>query len=156
MNDLQFFLEVAEAAARQSTCLRRKQGAVIVDQNRHIISTGFNGVPRGMPHCDEIGTCLRNVLEIPRGERYEVCCSIHGEMNALLQAGRNANGCVLYLYCWDVEGAREIIPKPCFLCTKMMINSGIEKVITRQVIYDPIDLYHSYATSLYTKDQHYP
>ena len=77
-------------------------------------------------------------------------------MNALLQSGRNSNDCILYLYGYDVKGMREIIPKPCFLCTKMMINAGIVKVVTRQVIYDPIDLYNAYVANLYSTNQHYP
>jgi len=156
MNDSQFFLEVAEACARQSTCLRRRYGAVIVDSHRHILSTGYNGVPTGKIHCDVYGKCLRDELNIPQGSDYLLCKSNHGEANALIQAGRLSYGCVMYLYGWDVKGMREIIPRPCFQCTKLLINAGIEKVITRYTIFDPHELYESYVSSLYTTDQHYP
>jgi dCMP deaminase len=149
MNDLQLFLGIAEEYARQSTCIRRKYGAVIVDPiTRHQISGGFNGNPKGMQHCNELNNCIRQQLNIPQGKQYEACFSIHGEMNALLQAGSRARNCILYLYGYDIELQREIIPKPCFLCTKLMINAGISKVITSSVVWDPNELYLSYISEL--------
>jgi len=151
MNDIQFFLEVAEAAARQSTCLRRHYGSVIVDSRRHIISTGYNANCVGMPHCDVTGECPRNSLGIEQYSDYTLCFSVHSEENALIQAGRQANGCILYLYGYDVVGKKEIIPKPCFMCTKLLLNAGIKKVITRHAIYEPFDLFNSYASIIYGK-----
>lgn len=151
MNDLQFFLEVAEACSRQSTCIRRRYGAVVVDKHRHILSTGYNGSPRGMTNCDEYGICMRDELNIPQGSDYLLCKSNHAEANSLIQVGRYSDGCIMYLYGWDVKGNREIIPKPCFQCTKLLINAGITKVISRQVMYDPVDLYNSYVLNLYPR-----
>ena len=126
MNDT-FFIEVAQAAARQSTCLRRKFGCVIIDPvTQHIISTGFNGSPCGEEHCTDIEYCMREELNIPRGERYELCRSTHDCMNALLQAGKQAYNCTIYACGFDAKTMIPItMPKPCFLCTKMAINSGI-------------------------------
>lgn len=150
MDDRQFFLEVAEACARQSTCLRRHYGAVIVNPtDRTIISTGYNGSPRGKPHCTDSGTCIRQKLNIPMGEQYQWCCSNHGEMNAIIQSKQSVKDCVLYLYGWDVELNRSIIPKPCFMCTKLMLNSGIYKVYTGQNVIDINDLYDSYISELH-------
>lgn len=125
--DNMFFVEVAQAAARQSTCLRRKFGCVIVDPNtRTVISTGFNGSPRNKEHCTDKQWCLREELNIPRGERYECCTSIHDLMNALLQAGNRAEGCHVYACGFEVNNVPVTMPKPCFLCTKMAINAGIK------------------------------
>lgn len=152
MNDSQFFLEVAEACARQSTCLRRHYGSVIVDPTtRQIISTGFNGNCIDIAHCDEIGDCPRNSLGIEQYSDYTLCFGIHSEENALIQAGRKANGCVLYLYGFDVVGNREINPKPCFMCTKLLINARISTIFTRNHIYDPYDLYDAYAVEIMNK-----
>ena len=152
MNDTQFFLEVAEACARQSTCLRRRYGSVIVHpETRHIISTGYNANCVGMPHCEEVGECPRNMLGIEQYSDYTLCFSVHSEENALIQAGRQANGCTLYLYGFDIVGKREIIPKPCFMCTKLLLNARIAKIITRDIIYDPVDLYNSYSSTIYGK-----
>lgn len=152
MNDYQFFLEVAKACAKQSTCLRRRYGAVIVDpSNRTIISTGFNGAPRGKSHCTDTKSCIRVKLNIPMGEQYQWCISNHAEANAVIQSKQSVNGCVLYLYGWDVELNREIIPKPCFMCNKLLLNAGVEKVITHQYIFDMHDLFDSYVSELNQK-----
>lgn len=148
MNDLEFFLDVAKACAKQSSCLRRHYGAVIVDKNRQIISTGYNSVPSGMLHCDQRNSCMRDKLGIEQYADYSLCYSIHSEQNALIQAGRLSRGCILYLYGWDVKKMIEITPKPCFLCTKMIINAGIDRVITRGTIHDPIDLYNEYVSRI--------
>lgn len=152
MNDLQFFLEVAEACARQSTCLRRHYGAVVVNPKyRTIVSSGFNGAPRGKPHCDDTGFCVRVKLGVPMGEQYQWCNSNHAELNAVLQSGQHLDNCVLYLYGWDVELNSEIIPKPCFMCNKMLLNAGIDKVYTRYHIFNMHDLYEAYMAELYQK-----
>ena len=143
------FLDLAMDYAKQSTCLRRKYGCVIVDPRLNDpIAGGFNGAPCNMPHCTDSNVCIRQELKIKAGERYELCKSSHSEQNALIKAGSRAIGCDLYLYGWDVELDREIVPKPCFLCTKMMINAKINKVVTRNVIFDPVELYYSYIQEL--------
>jgi len=114
----QYFMQITQLVAQRSTCIRRKVGAVIVKDKR-ILTTGYNGAPRNMRHCLEIG-CLREKLGIPSGERHELCRGIHAEQNAIIQAatsGTNIEGAVLY--CTN---------HPCVLCTKMIINAGIEKV----------------------------
>ena len=113
-----YFLEIANLVATRSTCLRRKVGAVIVKDKR-ILATGYNGAPQGLPHCLDIG-CLREKLNIPRGERHELCRGIHAEQNAIIQAatsGTNIDGSILYSTHF-----------PCSLCIKMIINSGIRKI----------------------------
>jgi dCMP deaminase len=113
-----YFLEIANLVATRSTCLRRKVGAVIVKDKR-ILATGYNGAPQGFPHCLDIG-CLREKLNIPHGERHELCRGIHAEQNAIIQAatsGTNIEGSILYSTHF-----------PCSLCMKMIINSGIRKI----------------------------
>lgn len=114
-----YFMMIAGVAASRSTCLRRKVGAVIVRDN-HIISTGYNGAPKGLPHCGEVG-CLRARLGIPSGERHEICRGSHAEMNAIAQAaavGTSTAGATIYC-----------THEPCSFCTKAMINAGIKKLV---------------------------
>ncbi len=150
MNDLDFFIDIAMACARQSCCLRRKYGAVVVDLNRHIISTGFNGSPVGKAHCIK---CWRNELNIKQGERIELCTSVHAEQNALIQSGKQSKGCKIYLYGWEVAAKCQIIPKPCFLCTKLLINSGIDTVITTYGVFNVHDLYDDYLVNMQPKNR---
>ena len=127
MDDM-FFVDVAIAAAKQATCIRRKFGCVIVDPvSRTVISTGYNGSPRGKEHCTEKQWCLREELKIPRGESYEKCCSTHDFQNAAIQAGRLARGSYVYAVGFEANGVPVTMPKPCFLCTKMAINAEIAK-----------------------------
>ncbi len=115
----EYFLEIAKLISSRSTCLRRQVGAVIVKDKR-ILATGYNGTPKGLPHCLEIG-CLREELKIPSGERHELCRGLHGEQNALLQAslhGVSVKDGVLY--CTN---------QPCIICAKMLINAGIKEII---------------------------
>ncbi len=112
-------MEIAKLVSTRSTCLRRQVGAVLV-RNKHIISTGYNGVPRGLVHCSERG-CLRQKLGIPSGQRHEICRGIHAEQNAIIQAalhGVSTEGAALF--CTD---------QPCILCSKMLINAGITTVV---------------------------
>jgi len=114
----EYFLEIANLVATRSTCLRRNVGAVIVKDKR-ILATGYNGAPQGLPHCLDIG-CMREKLNIPRGERHELCRGIHAEQNAIIQAatsGTNIDNSILYSTHF-----------PCSLCMKMIINSGIRKI----------------------------
>ena len=116
----EYFMGIAELTARRSTCLRRNVGAVIV-QNRHIVATGYNGAPRGIDHCAQRGGCLREELGIPSGERHELCRALHAEQNAIIQAatfGHSIEGATIY-----------ITHAPCIICSKMIINAGIRKII---------------------------
>ena len=116
-------MKMAELTSERSTCLRRKVGAVIV-QNKHIIATGYNGAPKGLPHCEELGGCLREQLGVPSGERHELCRALHAEQNAIIQSatlGQSVEGATIY-----------ITHQPCVICAKMIINAGIQKIIVRE------------------------
>ena len=128
----EYYLEFAKAAAIRGTCLRRNYGAVIV-KNDEIVSTGYTGAPRGRYNCNEIGRCVRMEKGIPSGQRYEMCRSVHAEMNAIISASRDKMiGATLYLYGWDVEhNCEKMDPVPCSLCERMIINAGISQVIIR-------------------------
>lgn len=128
---IEFFLDMAEVCAKQGTCLRRKYGAVIVDRNNEVISTGYNGAPCKQLDCLKIGSCWREDNNIPSGQNYEKCLSVHAEMNALLQAGRKADGATMYLVGIDSKTGNYVAPNPCFLCSKMIINSKIRIIIGR-------------------------
>ncbi|MBQ1352866.1 MAG: dCMP deaminase family protein [Firmicutes bacterium] len=118
----EYFMKMAELAATRSTCLRRQVGAVIV-QDRHVIATGYNGAPKGVPHCSEKGGCLREQMGIPSGERHELCRALHAEQNAIIQAATLAQ---------SIEGATMYITnQPCIICAKMIINAGIERIVVR-------------------------
>lgn len=127
-----WLLSVALETARRSTCVRRHYGAVVATPAGEIISTGYNGAPRGQPHCAEVG-CRRQALGIPQGERYELCRAVHAEMNALLQAGRAAEGCTLYLAGYAVESGLAVDATPCLLCARVAVNRGIAEVVMRRV-----------------------
>ena len=112
-------MRIAHEVAERSTCMRRHVGAVVVLRKR-ILSTGYNGAPSGLPHCAEVG-CLREKLQVPSGERHELCRGLHAEMNALLQGARHGV---------SVEGGTIYSTfVPCSLCSKMIINTGIERVV---------------------------
>jgi len=144
----QLYLNVAREWADQSTCLRRQFGCVIVNrETEEIVSASYNGAPRGMPHCQ---TCLRDDMHITSGSNYDFCFSAHSESNALIKAGMRAYNCDLYLYGFDIKLNREIYPRPCFGCTKLMINSKIHLVITNGGMFDPIELYNDYVMSMKT------
>jgi|GEM_PF-227543 len=126
-----WLLSVALETARRSTCLRRHYGAVVATPAGEILSTGYNGAPRGQPHCSEVG-CRRQALGIPQGERYELCRAVHAEMNALLQAGRAAEGCTLYLAGYEVATGLAVDATPCLLCARVAVNRGIAEVVMRR------------------------
>lgn len=114
-----YFMQLAFVVAGRSTCLRRQVGAVMV-KDKQILTTGYNGSPSGLLHCDEVG-CLRQSLSVPSGERHEICRAVHAEQNALVQAAKHGVaiiGADLY-----------VTHQPCVLCTKLLINSGIQRVI---------------------------
>ena len=128
-----YYLDIAQTVAERSTCLRKMYGAIIV-KNDVIVSTGYNGAPRGRKNCSDIGSCMRDKLNIPRGERYEMCRSIHSEANAIIAASREQMlGATLYMVCVDPL-TREVVSgtTSCMMCKRMVINAGIEKVIVRE------------------------
>ena len=127
-----YYLDIARTVATRATCLRKKYGAIIV-KNDIIISTGYNGAPRGRKNCTDVCFCMRDKLNIPRGERYELCRSVHAEMNAIINASREQMiGATLYLCGREVSTGEYIKNSSCCsLCKRMVINSGIERVIIR-------------------------
>jgi dCMP deaminase len=118
----EYFMDIVDLVSKRSTCLRRKVGAVLVREKR-ILASGYNGPPTGITHCAEVG-CLRDKLKIPSGERHELCRGLHAEQNAIIQAAlhgvttKNAT-----IYCTN---------HPCIICSKMIINSGISKIVYRE------------------------
>lgn len=127
-----YYLDIAQTVSERSTCLRRRFGAIIV-KNDSIISTGYNGAPRGRKNCDDLGYCFREKLGIPRGERYEMCRSVHAEANAIIAAPREQMlGSTLYMVCTNPEdGAVMPGTSSCMMCKKLAINAGIEKLVVR-------------------------
>ena len=127
-----YYLDIAEAVLARSTCLRRKYGAVIV-RDDEIISTGYNGSPRGMPNCCDTGVCYREQQNIPHGERYEACLAVHAEANAIISASRrDMIGATLYLAGGEADGTPIEEPAPCAMCCKLILNAGISTVVTRK------------------------
>lgn len=115
-------MEIAHLVARRSSCLRRQVGAVMV-KGKNILATGYNGTPSGITHCDESG-CLRQQLNVPSGERHELCRGLHAEQNAIIQAAKHGiNIADATLYCTN---------SPCIICSKMLINAGIQKIIYQE------------------------
>lgn len=124
----EYYLNIAAEVAKRSTCLRRQYGAVIV-KNDEIIATGYNGSPRGSVNCVDVGECWRHRNNIPHGERYEACEAVHAEQNAIISASRkDMIGSVLYLAGWE-NGVR-IEAVPCVICSRLIRNAGIERVIS--------------------------
>lgn len=125
----EYYLGIAEAVAKRSTCLRRQYGAVIV-KNDVIVSTGYNGSPRNATNCCDYGTCWREANGIPHGERYEMCQAVHAEANAIINANRSdMNGATLYLVGIE-DGNRIEKPTPCLLCEKLIRNAQIRWVVS--------------------------
>ncbi len=115
----EYFMQITQLVASRSTCMRRQVGALLV-KGKNILATGYNGVPSGITHCDVTG-CLREQLNVPSGERHELCRGLHAEQNAIIQAARhgvNIDGATLY--CTD---------SPCIICSKMLINAGVQSVV---------------------------
>lgn len=127
-----YYLDVAESVLERGTCLRRLFGAIIV-KNDEIISTGYVGAPRGRQNCTDLNFCMREKLNIPRGERYEMCRSVHAEQNAIISASRkDMIGSTLFLVGKEVKTWEYVNnAAPCMFCKRFIINSGISKVIVR-------------------------
>ena len=132
IDKINYYLDIAESVLERSTCIRRCFGAVIV-KNDEIISTGYNGAPRGRKNCSDLGYCMREKLNIPRGERYELCRSVHGEENAIISASRkDMIGSSLYLVGKNFDNDEYVKDaRPCAMCKRVIINSGIEKIYIR-------------------------
>lgn len=127
-----YYLDIAETVIERTTCLRRCYGAIIV-KNDEIISTGYNGAPRGRKNCVDLGRCTRETLNIPQGQRYELCRSVHAEANAIISAARrDMVGGTLYL-AGKNAATGELLPdtSSCSMCRRMIINAGLSKVIAR-------------------------
>lgn len=127
-----YYLDIAEAVVSRSTCIRRNFGAVIVN-NDEIISTGYNGAPRGRKNCSDLGKCIRNELNIPRGERYELCRSVHAEANAIISASRrDLINSTLYMVGIEHD-TKEYIKNSCScaMCKRLIINAGIKNIVIR-------------------------
>lgn len=129
---INYYLDIAETVSKRSTCLRRIYGAVIV-KNDEIISTGYVGAPRGRKNCSDLNYCLREKMAIPRGERYELCRSVHAEANAIISASREKMlGSTLYLVGFEMPALAYIShSNSCSMCKRMIINAGIEQVVIR-------------------------
>ncbi|MBR6761659.1 MAG: cytidine deaminase [Oscillospiraceae bacterium] len=130
---INYYLDIAEVVLERSTCLRRKFGAIIV-KNDEIISTGYVGAPRGRKNCCDIDYCQREKLGVPKGERYELCRSVHAEANAIISASRaDLMGSTLYLACHDARtNELDGNVEPCSMCKRQILNAGIEMVVIRQ------------------------
>ena len=127
-----YYLDIADAAQERSTCLRRRFGAIIV-RDDEIVATGYNGAPRGRKNCTDLNYCARRELNVPAGERYELCRSVHAEANAIISAARRDTiGSTLYLVGRNAD-TNDYYPQttPCSMCRRLIINAGIEKVVCR-------------------------
>lgn len=126
-----YYLDIAQTVGTRGTCLRRKYGAIIVKDDV-IVSTGYAGAPRGRKNCCDLGYCTRQKMNIPRGERYELCRSVHAEANAIIAAARpDMLGSTLYLVGVEADGNYTKDARPCSMCARMIINAGIETVVVR-------------------------
>ena len=127
-----YYLDIAETVLERATCLRRVFGAIIV-KNDEIISTGYNGAPRGRRNCVDMGLCTREAMQVPRGERYELCRSVHAEANAIISAARrDCVGGTLYLVGRDARTGELLSDATsCAMCRRLVINAGLAKVVIR-------------------------
>ena len=124
-----YYCDIAETVSKRSTCLRRHYGVVIVKDDE-IVSTGYNGSPRGEENCCDTGKCAREELNVPKGERYELCVALHAEDNAISSAGRTkCKDAILYITGIDVKTGEHADPQPCLMCRRKIVNAGIKKVI---------------------------
>lgn len=127
-----YYLDIAETVLERSTCLRRCYGAIIV-KNDEIVSTGYNGAPRGRKNCMDLGYCTREAMNVPSGERYELCRSVHAEMNAIISAARRDTlGATLYLAGREAKSGELLHDATsCSMCRRLIINAGIDRVVIR-------------------------
>lgn len=144
-----YYLDMAESATGRGTCLRRNFGAIIV-KNDEIVSTGYNGAPRGRCNCCDLGECVRQKMGVQRGERYELCRSVHAEANCIISAARrDMIGGTLYLVGHEADTGEYVKnTAPCAMCKRLIINAGIKDVVVR----DTKDEYHSFEVEQWIKD----
>ena len=138
-----YYLDIAQTVLERATCLRRVYGAIIV-KNDEIISTGYNGAPRGRANCVDLGYCSREAMQVPRGERYELCRSVHAEANAIISASRrDMVGGTLYLVGRDARPG-ELLgdATSCSMCRRLVINAGLKEVVIRRTAtaFDVVDV----------------
>ena len=138
-----YYLDIAQTVAGRSTCLRRCYGAILVKSDE-IISTGYNGAPRGRRNCVDLNYCTREALNIPSGERYELCRSVHAEANAIISAARRETlGATLYMACVEPDTGA-LIPgsTSCSMCRRLVINAGLKEVVIRRTAtaFDVVDV----------------
>ncbi len=133
IDKINYYLDLAETTLERSTCLRRNWGAVII-KNDEIISTGYNGAPRGRKNCVDLNECIREKLKVPRGERYELCRAVHAEQNAIISAERNKMiGSTLFMVGKNYQDGTYVKnSNPCALCKMMIINAGIKDIYIRE------------------------
>ena len=128
---IEYYLDIADVVSTRGTCLRRNYGAVIVKDDR-IIATGYTGAPRGRKNCYDIGFCKREQLNIPSGQRYELCRSVHAEQNAVIQAnGQDTIGATIYVTGFDANTKKRVDGYPCAMCKRVIINAGIKMAVIR-------------------------
>ena len=129
---INYYLDIAETVIERSTCIRRNYGAIIV-KNDQIISTGYNGSPRGRKNCSDLGFCMREKMNVPRGERYELCRAVHAEQNCIIAASRNDTlGAEMFLVGKNAnDGSYIVDANSCAMCKKLIINAGIVSVYIR-------------------------
>jgi dCMP deaminase len=123
----EMFFSIAEDNAKRATCIRRRYGAIFV-RNDVVLSMGYCGAPRGAANCCDIGTCIREQQNIPSGQRYELCRSVHAEQNGIINAARNGiciEGSDVYIYGFDPKTKKIIAAEPCLMCKRVLINAGI-------------------------------
>ena len=144
-----YYLDIAETVLERGTCLRRNYGAIIV-KNDEIISTGYSGAPRARKNCCDLGYCIRQKLNIPRGQNYEKCRSVHAEANCIISASRrDMIGSTLYLVGKDMESGEYVLDaNSCSMCKRLILNAGIERVIIR----DTADRYGAIEVSKWIED----
>lgn len=144
-----YYLDIAETVLERGTCLRRNFGAIVV-KNDEIVSTGYVGAPRGRQNCIDMGECIRQKLNVPRGTRYELCRSVHAEANAIISAARSEMiGAALYLVGKEKDdGTLVNNAMPCSMCKRMIINAGIETVYIR----DDKENYRVYEVDSWIED----
>ena len=132
VNKINYYLDIAQTVAERSTCIRRHFGAIIV-KNDVIVSTGYNGAPRGRVNCSDTGVCLRDRFHVPHGERYELCRSVHAEANAIISASREEMlDATLYMACVNpADGSLFSETCSCSMCKRLIINACIKQVIIR-------------------------
>ena len=144
-----YYLDIAETVLERGTCLRRNYGAIIVKHDE-TISTGYSGAPRARENCCDLGYCIRQKLNIPRGQNYEKCRSVHAEANCIISASRrDMIGSTLYLVGKDMESGEYVLDaSSCSMCKRLMLNAGIERVIIR----DTADRYRAIEVSKWIED----